>query len=105
MKIKANIISQPLIVTKISKLQNSQSNFGSLFQRIDFKGKIDNSQYYTQIDKSMVNYSVWKEIIDLGNGTVLTNLKIKNARTGLVDADSEPEILNSGANTFKSLFE
>ncbi len=104
MKKKANIIDQPLIVTKVCKIQNSQSNFGSLFQRIDFKGKNDNSQYYTQIDKSMVNYSEWKEIIDLGSGTELTNLKIKNARTGLIDADSRPEISNSGVNTFKSLF-
>jgi hypothetical protein len=96
---KKSVSDQNFKITKIQK-RNSQVNQGSINWRIDFE-----SPWYTQIDSSMKNFSNWKEIMDLGPGTVLTNLSIKNQTTGIIDADSKPKIVSQGGNTFHDLFQ
>ena len=97
--------NQTYKITKIHKALNSQSNQGSIFWRIDFECQEDKTRYYTQIDSSMENFNQWKEIMDLGEGTVLGNLRIKSVKTGLINADSQPTVKGLGGNTFHDLFQ
>jgi hypothetical protein len=106
MKIKKKTVSDLTYkITKIYKARNSQVNQGGINWRIEFECQEDKTRYYTQIDSSMENFNQWKEIMDLGEGTVLGNLRIKDAKTKLINADSEPTVKRVSGNTFHDLFQ
>jgi hypothetical protein len=82
----------------------SKVNKGSAYWDITLRGLKDRKTYTTKVDVSMRNFEHWVEILE--NPEVeyeLADLKFKDEKAKLIDADSKPRIVR-GLNKFNDLF-
>lgn len=73
----------------ITRIDTYHSKYGGLCYLILLRS--DNKTYKTWVYEKCHNFKNWKEIILLGKGTVIRNVKV--LRDNLIDADSIPVII------------
>ena len=71
----------------------SRSNPGSRYWNLIFKGLEDNQTYTSNVDISMQNFHYWDSVLASKDKMILSNIRLKNATRRLIDADSQPRIV------------
>ena len=92
MSIEGNIIQnkgEEMKEFTITRIDTYHSKYGGLCYLILLRSQ--DKTYKTWVYEKCHNFKNWKEIILLGKGTMIRNLKIK--KDNLLDADSVPVIV------------
>ena len=71
----------------------SRSNPGSRYWHLIFRGVEDNRIYTSNVDISMQNFHYWDSVLASKDKMILSNIRLKNATRRLIDADSQPRIV------------
>lgn len=94
-------MKQNYIVIKRIGPRPSQSNPGSKYWTIIFKGESDGLSYETHVDISMENFSKWEPVVFSTDKQIVGNLRVKSIKDKLINADSLPEVLGVVASPAK----
>ena len=98
------MIEQNYQVIKQKGPKPSTRNKGSHYWDITLRGLKDRKTYTTNVDMAMNNFEHWITILE--NPEIeyeLADLKFKDEKAKLIDADSKPRIVR-GLNNFHNLF-
>lgn len=88
---------------EVLKVEKHFSKFGGDFYYVFFKGLTDMQSYKTPVYVKLRNFNRWRLVLDFNNpesnaGMVLGNLKLKNVKKRIIDADSQVTIIKRADN-------
>ena len=90
---KYSKLTEPVFIRR--QQQINTRNGGHQIWEITFTGLQSRQDYTTWVDPNYANYSSWAHIIEIAQrrAVVLNNLKFKDPKQNLINADSEPCVL------------
>lgn len=96
---------QNYLVKDVKGPITSKRNDASIYWEIVLEGCDDNEQYHTYVDKKMVNFENWENILNAPNNNYeLSGLRIKSMTKKLINADSKVTIVKQRGNQFFNFF-